>query len=306
MRHSIGYLFKEGVRSLWKNRSMALSSIGVLISCLLLIGVAGALSLNISLTVKNVEKSNNILVYLKDSIPTLTSIAIGEKLHNLDNIESSIYVPKDDALKSVIQITGADSQDDASLFAGLSGSNNPLPDAFAITMKDLSKYKQTVEEIKSIDGVDNVSDYSEVAQKLSSIDKLVRNGSLVLIVLLGIVALFIIANTIKVTMFSRRMEINIMKSVGATNWFVRVPFIVEGIIIGIIAGIISAGALYYAYKKMMEVILSLVPFMGAIDIDPIIWLVFTAYILAGTVFGVLGCGFSIGKYLNKEGEQAII
>lgn len=306
MRHSVGYLFKEGIRSLWKNRSMTLSSIGVLISCLLLMGMAGLISINLSFTMKSVEGTNVIQVYIKDTLPTLASIGIGEELRKVDNIEEMTFVPKDEALRAIMNYTEKTAQTDASLFAGLMGSENFMPDAYKVKLKDLSAYDATVAQIKSIEGVDGVSDYSVVADKLSSIDKLVRNGSLALIALLGIVSLFIISNTIKVTMFSRRMEINIMKSVGATNGFVRIPFIVEGIIIGLTAGTVSAAVLYYAYNKMVTVLFSIVSFVTAIDIEPVIWLVFTAYAVVGMLFGILGCGFSIGKYLNKEGEQAIV
>lgn len=306
MRHSLGYLFKEGLRSLWKNRSMTLSSIGVLISCLLLMGMAGLVSVNLSLTMESVEGTNVIQVYIKDTLPTLASIGIGEELRKVSNVEEMTFVPKDDALKDVINYTSKTAQTDASLFASLMGDENFMPDAYKIKLKDLSIYEETVQQIKSINGVDSVSDYSVVADKLSSIDRLVRNGSLALIALLGIVSLFIISNTIKVTMFSRRMEINIMKSVGATNGFVRIPFIVEGLIIGLTAGTISAAALYYAYNQMVSVLFSIVSFVTVIDIKPVIWGVFALYAILGMLFGVLGCGFSIGKYLNKEGEQAIV
>ena len=123
-------------------------------------------------------------------------------------------------------ITGAEN---AVVLEGLDGDENPLPDAYQISMHDLSKYDETIQQIQAIEGVDHYTDYSDIATKLSNIDMIVRVASLAIIVILAIVSLFIISNTVKVTMFSRRTEISIMKSVGATNGFVRIPFIVEGL-----------------------------------------------------------------------------
>lgn len=121
--------------------------------------------------------------------------------------------------------------ENAVVLEGLDGDENPLPDAYQISMHDLSKYDETIQQIQAIEGVDHYTDYSDIATKLSNIDMIVRVASLAIIVILAIVSLFIISNTVKVTMFSRRTEISIMKSVGATNGFVRIPFIVEGMLI---------------------------------------------------------------------------
>lgn len=300
--HSLGYLFKEGIKSLWKNRTMSIASIGVLISCLLLTGIAGVISINISSMMKEVEGGNSITVYLEDTLPTLTGISVGEEIRKIDNVADCTYVSKDDALRDVMNSM----DDNGYLFNGLSGDENFLPDAYTITMKDLSRYDETIAAINAIEGVESWTDYSDVATKLSNLDRLVRYCSIGIIIVLGIVSLFIISNTIKVTMFSRRMEINIMKSVGATNLFVRIPFIVEGIIIGVVSGLISATVLYYAYIQLEKVVTDIVPFLKTVSIDPYVWMLFVGYSIAGMLFGLLGGGISIGKYLKKEGENAVV
>jgi Cell division protein len=302
MRHSIGYLFKEGAKSLWKNRTMSLASIVVLISCLLLMGVAGLLSINLSVWMQKIEQENKITIYLKDTIPPLASIQVGEEIRNIENISESKFIPKDEGMKGMVEIIGSG----GTLLEGLIGADNFLPDAYEIKVKDLSLYDATIKQVMEIEGTNSISDYSDTANTLSKLDRLVRYSSFAIVLALGIVSLFIISNTIKVTMFSRRMEINIMKSVGATNAFVRVPFIVEGIIIGIISGTTSAGILYLSYFKLAEVVNGIFSLLGgAVDITGIFWLVFVAYAAIGVLFGVLGCGISIGKYLKKEGENAI-
>ncbi len=300
--HSIGYLFREGLKSLWKNRTMSIASVGVLIACLLMTGVAGLLTLNLSVTMESIEGNNTLRVFLSEDVPSLTAVKIGEEIRALDNITACVFVQKDDALADMMQDVGST----GTLFDAFSGENNPLPNAYDISLGDLALYNQTVEEIQAIEGVSSVSDYSAVADKLSSLDRLVRYCSIGIVAVLGIVSLFIIVNTVKVTIFSRRMEINIMKSVGATNGFVRVPFIVEGVVIGIIAGLVSATVLYFAYDQAVEVVYSLAPWLTVVSVHRYLWLIYGSYVLAGMFFGLLGGTISISRYLKKQGENAII
>lgn len=134
---------------------------------------------------------------------------------------------------------------------------------------------------------------------------IVRVASLAIIVILAIVSLFIISNTVKVTMFSRRTEISIMKSVGATNGFVRIPFIVEGMLIGLLSGGISVAILLVAYKYAVQALYNIVPFLNAVDIDPYVMYIIAGYAIVGALFGLFGGSISIGKYLNNEGENAV-
>lgn len=301
--HSFGYLFREGVKSLWKNRTMSMASIAVLISCLLLTGVAGLLTLDLSVTMKSIEGNNTLTVYLEDNLPSLTAVRVGEELRQIDNVSDCTLVPKDDALANLIDGLG---DSDGSLFESMQGDGNPLPDAYTLSLDDLSIYDETVAQIEAVEGVSEVSDYRSVATKLSNLNRLVRYGSIAIVIVLAVVSIFIISNTVKVTMFSRRMEISIMKSVGATNGFVRIPFVVEGMLIGSISGVISAVVLYYGYGKAVEAVYDLAPFLSVIDIKPYAGWLYLAYILVGMLFGVLGCAISIGKYLKKEGENAVV
>lgn len=299
---SAGYLFREGVRSLWKNRTMSIASVAVLISCLLLTGIAILLSMNMESTMRSIEGNNSITVYLKENVPKITAIQIGEQIRGIENISECKFVEKDDALKDIMEQLG----DDGTVLNGLDGSDNFLPDAYTVSMVNLNSYDDTIAAITAIEGVDHYTDYADIANKLNNLDKLIRYCSIAIVAILGIVSLFIIANTVKVTMFSRRVEISIMKSVGATNWFVRVPFIVEGLLIGLISGGVSGAVLYLAYDKVTEVVYGIVPFLTIVDIDPYIWYVFGGYALAGALFGIMGGVISIGRYLKREGENAIL
>lgn len=301
--HSIGYLFKEGVKGLWKNRTMSIASICVLISCLLMTGIAGLISLNLSSTMRGIESNNTITVFLDNGLPALSAVQVGEEIRALDNVSECTFVPKNDGLKSVIGTMPTENE--SALFEALR-EDNPLPDGYTISLSDLSRYDETIAAVLAIEGVDKTNDISEIASKLSDLDRLVRYVSLAILVVLGLVSLFIISNTLKVTIFSRRMEINIMKSVGATNGFVRIPFIVEGVLIGVFSGLISATALYLGYDKAVEVVYGIVKFLDIIDIRPYTFTLYLAYILAGMLFGIMGGVISIRRYLKNEGENAII
>lgn len=308
--HSLGYLFSEGLKSLWKNRTMSIASIGVLVACLLMTGVAGLLSLNLSTVMATVESSNSITVFLEPDVPSLTAVKIGEEIRQIDNIATCTFRQKDDALEDIIvDMSGEEdssAHDISSLFSGLQGQDNPLPDSYIISMDDLSQYSATAAQVEALEGVDFVTNYQEVANMLSNMERLVRICSIGILALLAIVSLFIIANTVKVTLFSRRMEINIMKSVGATNSFVRLPFIVEGVTIGVISGLISATVLYFAYDKAVEVAYGIVPFLNFVNIHPYTGWLYLGYLVAGMCFGILGGAISIGRYLKREGEDAIV
>ena len=238
--YNFRYLLKEGFRNLKGNRTMTIASVAVLVSCLILTGAAMLFSLNIGVAMESIEGNNSITVYLREDMPTLESVQVGEQLRKIDNIAECEFVSKDEALESMMELLG----DDGTVLEGLTGSENFLPDAYDISMVDLTKYDQTIADIKAVEGVDHITDYSDIADKLTDLDNLVTMVGFWVVLLLGIVSLFIIANTIRVTMYSRRMEISIMKSVGATNWFVRWPFVVEGIVIGLTAGILASVLLF--------------------------------------------------------------
>jgi cell division transport system permease protein len=298
---SAKYLIKEGVRNIWINRMMSFASIGVLVSCLLLTGAAILFSLNINTAMQKLEQDNSVTVYMKDGLPTLKSIQVGEEIKKLDNVESCEFVPKAEALESIMKSMG----DDGTIFNSLVGSENPLNDVFKVSLADLSKYKETAKQIGSLDGVYKVRDYSDIAAKLTSLDRLVTTAGFWIVLILSLVSLFIISNTIRVTMFSRRLEISVMKSVGATDGFVRLPFMVEGIIIGVFSGVLSSGLLALAYHKILQSITNIVPFFHPIGLGSIFAVIVLCFILAGALFGAVGGGISIGKYLRREGGDFV-
>lgn len=293
-----GYLIREGFRSIWSNRIMSIASICVLVSCLVLTGAAELISVNIEKEVDSVGKTNETTVYIKDGTSDLEAVYIGKNLEKLDNITSVRFYPKEDAINEF-----KDSLPEA-VFENVNGDNNPLPDAYIIAMDDLSKYDQTIDAILKVDGVDSINNRSELARKLTDISNLVSYISLAIVVALTIISLFIIANTIRTTMYSRRFEISIMKSVGATNAFVRLPFVVEGMVLGFISAIIGTGVLYVVYEGVMSAVNSFVK-ISTIPFSDVYLQVGGIFIIAGMLIGAFGSFISMRKYLKMEGNEIL-
>ena len=291
---SVKYLLKEGVRNVWVNRMMAFASIGVLVACLLMTGAATLFSMNLNMAMHTLESDNSVTVYMANDLPTLKSVQVGEEIKKLDNVESCEFVPKGEALEALMKSRG----DDGSVFSSLLGDDNPLNDVFKVKMKDLSQYKETAKKISSLEGVYKVRDYSDVAAKLTSLDHLVTTAGFWIVLILSLVSVFILSNTIRITMFSRRLEISVMKSVGATNSFVRVPFVVEGILIGLFSGLLASGLLALIYDKTLKTITGIVPFFQPLPLGNVMGQIVLLFIAAGALFGALGGGISIGKYLK--------
>lgn len=295
---SLGYLIKEGFKNIWSNRMMSLASVGVLISCLVLTGSAIMLSVNVSTIVESVGDSNVTTVYLEDDITELEAVYVGKNLEKIDNVTQATFYPKDEAILAYKDVLGEE------VFANMDGDDNPLPHAYHIVMEDLSLYDQTVDELLQVEGVNSVSSRSDVAEKLTSLSTLVTMMSFWIILALAIISLFIISNTIRMTMFSHRFEISIMKSVGATNSFVRTPFVIEGIIIGLASAGLSIGALTWLYNVVVKAVQSILPF-ECVPFSDVIWTIIISFVAAGVIVGALGSWLSIRKYLKKEGNEIL-
>ena len=171
-------------------------------------------------------------------------------------------------------------------------------------MVDLSQYADTVANIKDVEGVDIISDRSDVAKRLTDLDRLVTQVGLWLVAALAIISLFIISNSVRMTMYSRRFEISIMKSVGATNHFVRTPFVIEGIVLGILSGVIASVIIAFLYKAMISAVKYIVP-INEIPYSELSTQMTIGFILFGMVVGATGALISIGRYLNMEGGEIL-
>lgn len=294
-----GYLFNEGVKGAWNNRGMSAASIGILICCLLLTGVAVLFCMNLQALVEQIGNDNVITVFLEYDLPDKDVESAGKEIKKIDNISKVIFYSKEDGIKEFSKQLG-DLSDE------FQGDNNPLPDAYKITLEDLSKYDKTMDHVTKVAGVYKVSNRSGLANMFTEINNLVITLGFWVVLILGLISLFIVSTAIKTTIHSRRFEISIMKSVGATNAFVRIPFIVEGLLLGIISGIVSSILLKFLYEGLLSVLQTqYITAVEVISFSSVVGYVFVFMLSAGAILGTLGASISLGKYLKLEGNELL-
>lgn len=298
---SLRYLIKEGFRNTWTNRMMSLASICVLMSCLVLIGSASMIFLNMDSLLSRIEEENVIMVYIKDDADDAAIQTMGDEIRALGNIKDLQYVPKEEAWAQQLETMEAAQ---AKFFTQIS-SDIPLPNAYKVTVADLGEFNQTVKGLNSLNNVEAVRQNKDLAQKLASIRQGITVISFVIVGVLFAISLFIISNTIKLTVYSRRLEISIMKSVGATNSFVRLPFVVEGMILGIVSGGVSLGLVWGLYELAIRQFGSLLSSLSltALPFAPYALQMLGVFVAIGIVSGVGGSMITMRKYLNKEGSE---
>lgn len=298
---SFRYLVKEGFRNTWTNRMMSIASICVLLSCLVLIGSASMIFLNINSLVQKIEDENVIMVYIDDEATDADIDEMGIKLNDLSNVEKIEFVAKEDAWAE--QIATMD-EAQAEFFTETT-DEIPLPDAYKVTVKDLNQFTSTVKEIKALDHIYTVRQNTDLAKKLATLSHGITIIAIVIISVLFAISLFIISNTIKLTVYSRRLEISIMKSVGATNSFVQLPFVVEGIILGVVAGVLSLFAVWGIYEVAVKSFADVFRSIGltALTFTDYALPILGIFIAIGIISGVGGSLITMRKYLTKEGSE---
>ena len=295
---NMGYLTREGVRNIWSNRLMSLASIAVLTSCLVLIGCAVMLFLNINGMLENVEDQNVIMVYMQDNITEEQMNKASQDIRMIPSVENCEFISKEVSYNQQLESLG----NDAALLEGL--SENPLPDAYKVTLSDLTDYDTVLSMLSSVENVLSVRGNSDLATQVRQIRTGVTYVSVGIIVMLLVVSLFIISNTVRVTMYNRRLEISIMKAVGATNWFIRWPFIIEGVVLGIISGLISLLLVFGLYELTIKSLGSIFTLFGGTTISflscalPMLG----AFILIGVLAGSVGSIVSMSRYLKEQGS----
>ncbi|MGN0467626.1 MAG: permease-like cell division protein FtsX, partial [Acutalibacteraceae bacterium] len=251
------YLTKMGFHNLVANRSMSLSSISVLTACLLLIGVSCLLLLNIQNLVKDVEKQNVVVAFVKDGIDDTALNKVYTDLNSINNVESVEFVSKEEGYKQQLDEFGVEED----LFDGV--IDNPLPDSYRIIVNNIDEFSVTLQAIKNVENVDTVRESQEIVNQISTLQASVTAICLIMVVVLIVVSLFIIGNTIKITMVNRKIDIQVMKSVGATNTFICWPFLIEGVVIGFISGLLSLGLTFVFQKTEGDALKSLFGLFGS-------------------------------------------
>lgn len=292
-KNNIGYLLREGFRGVFLHGFMSFAAICVTVACLIIMGSFCLILYNTSAMVKELEQKNEMLVYIDESYSEAKAKSVGSQINLITNVRSAVFVSREQALEDFI-----DEQNDASLFAGI--DPDTLRDRYVVTVEDNSLLKQTYEKLKDIEGVADVSAHFEIAEGFQTVQNVLNIASLVIVSVLFVVSLFIISNTVKLAMYSRSEEIAIMKMVGATDSFIRLPFVVEGFILGFLGAVI-AFFLEWGLYNFIESKIGVVDTLQLIQVVPfteVVELVAVAYALTGFAVGVVGSLLSIRKFLK--------
>lgn len=287
------YFIQEVFHSLRRNNWMTFASIGTVAVSLFVLGVFLILVLNMNRLAGMLESQVQISVYLEDHLTDREKHQIGYDIESLQGIDSVTYVDRETAKERLKERLG----DQKYLLDALS-EDNPLPDAFEVTVTTPSVVESAAGAIAAMQGVEEAKYGQDVVEHLFDITRLMRIFGFVLMGLLGGATLFIISNTIRLTVFARRKEIAIMKYVGATDWFIRWPFLLEGIVLGCIGGFIAAVALRSFYAAMAAKIYSTLAFFPLMPQYPFMNYVTLAILLAGIVIGAIGSVISLKRFLR--------
>ena len=300
MKYNIlGYLIGEGFSNVFKNKKSTGASLMIMCATMIIFGIFLILGENINHFVDQVESEQGMQVFVKNEATQEQIDELGEKIRAIDGVSTVEFVSKDEALEQMRERFG----ENEDLLEGYEGENNIFTASYVVTLTDLTKSKTVQDQINTYtDVVKKITSKDEVVTTLINLANGIKIVTGVILVLLIIISIFIIANTIKLTVHARRKEISIMKYVGATNNFIRWPFIVEGMIIGILASIISIIIVGVAYTFIADKLVN-VEFMQLINMSLISFSdmfnsIILVYMLLGIGIGVLGSLISMRKYLK--------
>ena len=297
MKHSIfGYLLGEGFRNVFHNKKSSGASLAIMCATMLIFGLFFMIIENLNNAVETLETQQGIQVFIQKTATDAQMEQIGEQIQALDGVNKVTFVSKEDALNQ----TKEKLKDKQALIAGWDESN-PFKASYLVTLTDLKLSSQVQDEIKKIDNIDSIQSRDETINGLVAIANGVRIVSAVILTLLVLISIFIIGNTIKLTVHARRKEISIMKYVGATDSFIRWPFVIEGIIIGIVAALLSILVLGIAYSLITNAAAnSIISTMGIklLSFTDMTTLLVIVYMVLGIGIGALGSSISMRKYLQ--------
>ena len=291
--NNIGYLLKEGIRGIFLHGFMSFAAVCVTVACLIIVGSFSILAYNLDVMVQDLNQTSEILVYIDSDLSDAEARSIGTKINALSNVLQAKFISREEALESFVKDHNGDSA-----FNGVQASD--LRHRYEVTLEDNSLMDQTDAQLQQIPGVAKTNAAYELAKGFTTIQQVLHIASVALIAVLLVISLLIISNTVKLAMYDRRDEISIMKMVGATNGFIRLPFIVEGFTLGMMGAILAFGLEWVGYDALVNRISSVdslrlftfVPFKTLLI--PML-IVFGA---AGLFVGIVGSWTSIRKFMD--------
>lgn len=298
MRYNVlSYLIGEGFKSTFKQKKMTSASIIIMCATMFIFGLFFVIGENVNSVIHQIEEQQGIQIFIDEEATETEIETLGNEIRNIEGVNKVTFVSKEDALNSVKAVF----DDNQGLLEGWD-EENPFPASYFVTLTDLSLNEQVQEKIYALDNVDEIASENNTINRLQELANGIQIMTIIILALLIIISIFIISYTIKLTVHARRREISIMKYVGATNGFIRGPFIVEGIIIGLISAIITLIILGLSYNAVMggigESVLIQSIGIGLLSFSEMFFLVLTVYLVLGIGIGILGSVISMRKYLK--------
>ena len=291
--NNLGYLMKEGIRGIFLHGFMSFAAICVTVACLLIVGGFSCLMYNLNIMVEDLNKTNQVMVYVDENYTDAEARSVGTLINKVSNVFQATFVSREEALEDFVEDYGGDSA-----LAGVDA--NPLRHRFVVLLEDNSLIKQTVAELEKVEGVVKISAAYELAEGFTTLQDVLHIASIAVIGILLVVSLLIISNTVKLAMYDRRDEIAIMKMVGATNGFIRLPYVVEGFTLGMIGAGLAFGLLWLLYDSLLGR-LAVVDTLQLLDFVPfqeLLLPMITTFCAAGLFVGIVGSWTSIRKFMD--------
>ena len=292
--NNLGYLLKEGFKGIFRHGFMSFAAVCVTVACLLIVGSFTCLVYNINIMVEDLNKTNEILVYIDDTLSDAEAKSVGTKLNTIENVHQIRFVTREEALANF----RADHQEDEA-FDGVQASD--LRHRFVVVLEDNALMQETDEQIKALPGVAETNAAYELAEGFATLQDVLQIVSLAVIAVLLVVSLLIISNTVKLAMYDRRDEIAIMKMVGATNGFIRLPFVVEGFTLGMVGAALAFGLEWLMYNALLDRIAlvdTLKLFSTLVPFEELLLPMIATFTCAGMFVGIVGSWTSIRKFMD--------
>ena len=293
---TMNYMLKQSFVSIWRNRGMSVASVASVMASLTVLGVIITIVLNVNNLSEIAQMQfDTIQVFLDEELGTSDISDLGEKIGSIKGVNFLDYETKEEALNRMKEQWG----DKGYLLEVL--EENTLPNSYIIHLENIEVADDVVKNLNTLEGIEEIKYHKEILDTMMGIANFVRTIGLALIIVLILITMFIIANTIKLTLNARRQEINIMKYVGATNWFIRWPFFIEGIVLGLIGSVIALGIVYFGYEYVFDLISNKFHMMLSIQIVPVKEMInrtLPIFTVLGAGIGALGSILSLRKHLR--------
>ena len=287
---TVNYFIGDAFKSFKRNKTISIATIITVLVTFIVLGTFSLVAENLNLAIGGLEAKIELVVYLNDDISPIDRKEVQVKINAQEGVKEIQYESREDAFKKL-------QENNAGILKGYTLEKNPLPASYIVKLEDMSYAPAIREAVKDLDGVESVSDEQESIDTIQSIIKFTKIIGTVLFVILVGVSIFLIMNTTKLTVYARRKEVGIMKFVGATDWFIRWPFIIEGILIGLIGTFLSVIALYFLYKFVISFIAARVIILNLIPISYIFTSLLWKFVLGGVLVGGFASYLALRKFL---------